>query len=141
MNRIDDSMPWWNRSSPNRSLGEWIESESRPKPMRTVSRPRIFLKSATTGIEPPSRVKNGVCPNTASIASDAACMAGALVSTMTPWPPWRSLNESIIVSGVCASKCRRSLSVMSSGVWSATRRHEILADALDGRTVLAPSPV
>ena len=69
------SMPWWKRSSPNFSFGLWIESESSPNPISTVSRPSSFLKSATTGMEPPSRVKCGVWPNTPSSAFAAAFIA------------------------------------------------------------------
>src|SRR6478736_5031702 len=35
------------------SFGEWMLSSSSPKPTSTVSRPSLFLKSATIGIEAP----------------------------------------------------------------------------------------
>ena len=40
-------------NSPYFSLGEWILSESRPKPIITVLTPSTFSNKDTMGIDPP----------------------------------------------------------------------------------------
>ena len=50
------------------SLGEWIASDSRPKPMRRESMPRVCLMSATMGMVAPSRMRAGRLPAAFSIA-------------------------------------------------------------------------
>jgi hypothetical protein len=44
-----------------------------PNAEQDRGRPRISWNVATTGIEPPSRLKTGSCPNPCLIARPAAC--------------------------------------------------------------------
>src|ERR1017187_7805862 len=85
--RAHERMPLWKLFRSYFSFGEWMLSSSRPKPTSTVSRPRVRLKSATTGIDAPEPTSSASLPHSSVNARLAAAsgfmfqssaMAGAL---------------------------------------------------------------
>ncbi len=56
-------------------------------------------------------------------------------------PPWWGRTSTFTLGGAIRSKWSLNSLVMTSLFWSGTRRMLILAKALEGSTVLAPSPM
>src|SRR5256885_15757951 len=73
--------PFAKQSRSNFSFGECALSSGKARPSSNVSTPRIFLKSFTMGMEPPSRIRIGSLPNAAFNARNAACACGPVGET------------------------------------------------------------
>src|ERR1043166_561321 len=84
--RAQERMPLWKLLRSYFSFGEWMLSSSRPKPTSSESRPSVFLKSATTGIEAPEPYRTVSLPHSSvnaflaapsAFMSQGSAMAGA----------------------------------------------------------------
>src|SRR5450432_91759 len=70
-NRAQERAPLWKDERSYFSLGEWIESSSRPKPTISASIFNSRLKTPTIGIEPPEPASTAGRPHSASNARRA----------------------------------------------------------------------
>jgi len=68
-------------------IGAWAFSYRQSTPNSTDGRPRISWNVATTGIDPPSRLKTGSCPNPCLMARPAACTYLLSKSVIHGLPP------------------------------------------------------
>jgi len=103
--------------------------------------PNIRCICATTGIEPPSRLKYGCLPQTDSIAAAIARTPALFRSEIEGVPPCISVTSQRISLGAFASRYAWNCFATSAGSWSGTRRMEIFAIAQAGMTVFDPAPV
>src|SRR5690606_42016740 len=85
---------------------------------------------------PPSRVGIGRFPHTVSNAFAAAAKALLSLGVTAGSPPWWAMTLTRTDLGAMAFMCRVNNSEISSLDWLGTRRMDILACALDGKTVL-----
>ena len=134
-------MPPWKLPTSSFSFGACAFSSGRPTPNSTDGRPSSSWKVDTTGIDPPSRVNTGFCPNPFSIARAAAWTNGLSYDVIHGLPPCIRVTLSSTVFGVTFFTYSSKRRAIVSGDWFGTRRMLTFAIAIAGSTVFAPSPV
>src|SRR5215475_543940 len=134
-------MPLWNEVRSYFSLGEWMRSSSRPKPISRVSMPSMRLTSATIGIEAPDPMRAASRPHSSVSARRAAASGGMPQSSAIAGAPAWLMKSARQSAGSRARTKFRNASRMRSGSWSLTSRNDTLAELLAGITVFDPSPV
>ena len=92
-------MPPWKLPRSSFSFGACAFSSGRPTPKSTDGRPRISWNVATTGIDPPSRLKTGSFPKPCSIARPAACTNWLSNSVIHGLPPCMRVTFTSTVFG------------------------------------------
>ena len=78
--RAQERAPLWKLNMSYFSFGEWMLSSSRPKPISTVSRPSVRLKSATIGIYAPEPISSASLPHS-SVSARLAAASGFIVQS------------------------------------------------------------
>src|ERR1700722_2305196 len=121
--RTCERIPWWKQRCSNFSLGLWIWSSSRPKPISSVSIPRTFFSETTTGMDPPQPISIAGLPYSSAKAVCAARTHGESALTSTPGEPWPPSNSAVAPTGNRSVTNCLNCSTTSSGSWPGTRRN------------------
>src|SRR5260370_35745937 len=123
------------------SAGGWAFSLGRPKPRRKQGTLKVSYIWVTKGMEPPSRMKTAFLPKPFCSATCALAKMGSLNGAAQGLPELRSSNLQVTAFGKSLRTCFSTILAIFCGSWLGTSRVENFAQALEGITVLAPSPV
>ena len=102
--------------------------------------PSTSRNEETIGIEAPHPIITVGRPHSSSSAAAAACIGAVEVSKEMAVLACGLVNSTLQSGGSCARTNALRRSMIFSGSWPATMRQVILAEALDGITVLVPMP-